>query len=98
MLNRHWWIVGLALAVIVALFSPLATSQPDGLERVAEDQGFIDRAQGAPYEIIADYLFPGIENEAIATVLAGIVGTGIMFGLVYGVAWLLRRRTGQIAS
>jgi hypothetical protein len=86
MLNRHWWIVGLALAVIVALFSPLATSQPDGLERVAEDQGFIDRAQGAPYEIIADYLFPGIENEAIATVLAGIVGTGIMFGLVYGVA------------
>ena len=65
---------------------------------MAEDQGFADRAQDAPYEIIADYLFPGIKNQAIATVLAGVVGIGVMSGLGFGLAWILRRRTGQIAS
>lgn len=98
MLSKHWWVVGLALAAVVALFSPLASSHPDGLERVAEDQGFIDRAQDARYQIIADYVFPGIESEAAATIVAGIVGTAVMFGLGYGLAWILRRRAGQIVS
>jgi len=91
-------VIGLALTLGLALLPPLASSHPDGLERVAEDQGFADRAQDAPYEIIADYLFPGIKNQAIATVLAGVVGIGVMSGLGFGLAWILRRRTGQIAS
>jgi hypothetical protein len=97
-LRKNWWVAGLLLAVVVALFSPLASPHPDGLERVAEDEGFIDRARGAPYEVIADYLFPGIENEGLATIVAGIVGTVMMFGLVYGLAWILRRRSGQVTS
>jgi hypothetical protein len=95
---KRWWVIGLALALAVALFSPLASPHPDGLERVAEDEGFIDRAAAAPYELIPDYGFPGIDNEAVATILAGLVGTGAVFGLVYGLARLLRRRSGQAAS
>lgn len=71
------------------MFSPLASSSPDGLERVAEDKGFIDLAGGTPFQIIADYVFPGIENEAVATIIAGVIGTLLLFGLAYGVAWLL---------
>jgi len=56
---------------------------------VAEDKGFIDMAQEAPFQLIADYVFPGIENEALATILAGIIGTLILFGVVYALAWLL---------
>jgi predicted outer membrane lipoprotein len=92
-LTKYWWIAGLLLALAVALISPLASPHPDGLERVAEDEGFIDRAQGAPYQVIPDYLFPGIENEAVATILAGIVGTVLLFGIGYGLAWALRRRS-----
>ena len=95
-LRDHWWVVGLALAIVVALISPLASGDPDGLERVAEDQGFIDRAQAPPFQIIADYLFPGVESEAIATMLAGVIGTAVMFGLGYLLARLLRRRTAGI--
>ena len=91
MLNRRWWIVGVAIALLVALFSPLASSEPDGLERVAEDKGFIDEARDAPYEVIADYAFPWVENEALATILAGFVGTLVVFGIVTGVAALLMR-------
>jgi hypothetical protein len=63
------------------------------LERVAEDEGFLNQAQDAPYQIIPDYSFPGIENEALATVVAGLVGTAFLFGLGYALAWLLRRRS-----
>ncbi len=86
--GRAWWLAGLAIALAVASLSPLASSSPDGLERVAEDKGFLDTAQDSPYEIIADYLFPGIENEALATILAGVVGTVIVFGIGYAVAHL----------
>lgn len=86
-----WWHVALALALVLAFLSPLASGSPDGLERVAEDEGFVDRATEPPFQVIADYVFPGIENEALATVLAGIVGTIGIFLVVYVVAWLLRK-------
>jgi len=87
-----WWIVGLLIALAVTLISPLASAWPDGLERVAEDKGFIEDAQDAPYEVIPDYVLPGIGNEALATILAGIVGTLVVFGLAYSLGILLRRR------
>ena len=87
-----WWIVGLLIALAVTLVSPLASAWPDGLERVAEDKGFIEDAQDAPYEVIPDYVLPGIGNEALATILAGIVGTLVVFGLAYGLGILLRKR------
>ena len=85
-----WWLVALVVCLLVAVFSPLASSSPDGLERVAEDKGFIGLAQEAPFQLIADYVFPGVENEAMATILAGLIGTLILFGLAYGLAWLLK--------
>jgi hypothetical protein len=97
-LKRNWWTIGLLLAVGVALLSPLASPHPDGLERVAEDEGFIERAQDAPYELIPDYVFPGIADERLATILAGIVGTLVVFGLTAGLTWALRRRSGQTTA
>jgi hypothetical protein len=41
-LGRWWWVVGLAIAALVVIvLAPLASADPDGLERVAEDQGFL---------------------------------------------------------
>ena len=94
-MKSKWWLISLMVCLAVACISPLASSSPDGLERVAEDRGFIEMGQDAPYQVIADYVFPGIANEALATILAGIVGTLVLFGAAYGLAWLLtlkRRR------
>jgi hypothetical protein len=91
-MKRKWWIIGLLIALAVTLISPLASAWPDGLERVAEDKGFIEDAQDAPYEFIPDYVFPGVGNEAVATILAGIVGTLVVFGLAYGLGILLKRQ------
>lgn len=87
--GRTWWMLGLLIALALVLLAPLASSSPDGLERVAEDKGFISAAEDPPYEVIADYLFPGVENEAAATILAGLVGTVIVFGMGFAVAYLV---------
>ncbi len=90
-----WWHWALIASLLLAVLSPLASSSPDGLEKVAENHGFIDQARNAPYQVIADYIFPGIENEALATILAGLLGTVVIFGVVYGISWLLKRRQSK---
>jgi cobalt/nickel transport system permease protein len=94
--------VGLALAVGVALLSPLASSQPDGLEKVAQDKQFLDQARDPSYEIIPDYTLPGIENEAVATIVSGLIGVAIMAALGFGLAFVLkaasRNRSDKSAS
>ncbi len=97
-MKSKWWLIGLVASLAVAALSPLASSSPDGLERVAEDKGFVDLAADAPFQIIADYVFPGIENEALATILAGIVGTLILFAVAYTLAWLLVSRRKPLAN
>ncbi|NJN17247.1 MAG: cobalamin biosynthesis protein CbiM [Oscillochloris sp.] len=84
-------IVGLVIAIAAAFISPLASGDPDGLERVAEDQGFIERAQDAPYQILPDYTIPGLDG-GISTILAGVIGLVIVFGIGYGIALMMRGR------
>jgi len=91
--------IALALAVAVGLgtaVSPWASPDPDGLEVVAEDKGFLDDATSNRIQDdspIPDYAFPGIANERVATGLAGFVGTLGIFAVGFGIAWLLRRAT-----
>jgi cobalt/nickel transport system permease protein len=77
---------GGVIALVLAVLSPLASSHPDGLEWVAEQHGFIETAKDAFYNIIPDYTMPGISNSALATIIAGIVGVIIVFGVAYGIA------------
>ena len=86
-----WWIAGYFIALGVTLLAPFASGSPDGLERVAEEQGFMSAAKDAPYAVIADYVVPGVENEAIATILAGAIGVTIIYLLLAGGTYLAYR-------
>ncbi len=88
-MKSRWWLIALCACLILAIISPLASTSPDGLEKVAEDKGFLESASSSPFQIIADYVFPGIQSEAVATILAGVIGTLLLFGIAYGIAWLL---------
>ncbi|NLW72728.1 MAG: cobalamin biosynthesis protein CbiM [Chloroflexi bacterium] len=83
--NKGVLIVGSLIALVLAVLSPLASSHPDGLEWVAEEHGFIEAAKDAFYNIIPDYTMPGISNPALATIIAGIIGSVIVFGVAYGI-------------
>jgi cobalt/nickel transport system permease protein len=86
------WIAGLIIVMVLVISSPLASSNPDGLEWVATQNNFFDAAQEPIYNIIPDYLLPGVSNEALATILAGVIGTIIVFSVALGVALLRRNR------
>ena len=94
--TRVFMVLGLALAVgLATAVSPFASADPDGLEKVAEQKQFLDRGELAPIQEespIPDYAFPGVENERVATGLAGFVGTLAVFAIGYGLAFAMRRR------
>jgi hypothetical protein len=79
--------VGIAVALGVTLFSPFASGSPDGLEKVAEQEGFLEEADEPSYNFIADYAFPGVADERLATVLAGVAGVLIVAALGLAVGY-----------
>ncbi len=86
-----WAIAGLMVALAVVLLAPLASANPDGLERVAEDMGFIEQGTGAPYEILPDYTIPLLGETALSTILAGVIGALVVAVLIVIAVRLLRR-------
>lgn len=89
--GRGWVIAGLAVTLVVVLLSPLASADPDGLERVAIDMGFIARGASAAYQILPDYTIPGLEHTALSTVLAGAIGALVVAAMVVIMVRLLHR-------
>lgn len=102
--GQGWGVAGLILALTVVLFSPLASADPDGLERVAEDVGFLDIAQDASYNILPDYTIPFLGETALSTIVAGLIGAVIVAAIAFSLGRVLRRqsesvtKTGQPAS
>ena len=86
-------VLGLAVALALAFFvSPLASSEPDGLERVAIDQGF--EGQASEHALaqgpLADYAVTGVDNSWLSTGLSGVIGVILCF-VVAGAAVLAIR-------
>jgi cobalt/nickel transport system permease protein len=88
--GRGWVVVGTVITLAVVLISPLASANPDGLERVAEDLGFMDLGADAPYQIIPDYTVPFLGETPLSTILAGAVGLVIVAAFVMGISRLLQ--------
>ena len=93
-LKGFLWI-GLGISLLLALFlSPFASLSPDGLEKVAEEKGFLEKGdhwtlwKHAP---LFDYLIPGIQNEKLATALAGLIGTVGIFMIAIGLGKILKK-------
>lgn len=68
------WVFGALISVVLVALAPSASAHPDGLEWVAQQQGFLGRAREPFLRLIPDYVFPGVESEAVATILAGAIG------------------------
>ncbi len=88
--------VSLAVAVLLA---PLASQEPDGLERVAEDEGFAsaEKESVLNFTPFSDYEFPGIEGD-LGVILVGVAGTLAVFAGALGLGRLLSRGHGQTAT
>jgi hypothetical protein len=105
--KRLWWFLGwglLVALVIAGVASGFAASDPDGLERVAIDQGFDDTAQDHALadSPLADYSVAGVEEDRLSTGLAGIIGVAITLAvsgaLFYGIRLYGKTRRSRNAA
>lgn len=88
MIRRYWWVAGLAIAAaVVIILAPLASSDPDGLERVAIDSGFAEQGTEAAFEILPDYSVPLLGDSPLSLIVAGLIGVALIFAAM----WLLGR-------
>ncbi|MCX4813067.1 energy-coupling factor ABC transporter permease [Streptomyces sp. NBC_01239] len=100
--RRKLWIGGLVASLVLAGFvSFYASSNPDGLEKVAADQG-IDRQtkEHASADFpLADYGVRDVEDARLSGGLAGVIGVGVTVVAGTGVFWAVRKRrsTSQVA-
>jgi uncharacterized membrane protein YedE/YeeE len=96
--NRALVVVGIALSLLIAgVLSWYASASPDGLQRVAEDQGFAQTSEdhAAADSPLADYGAKGVGDARLSGGLAGVIGvaaTGLVMG---GLVLVLRRRSGR---
>jgi ABC-type Fe3+ transport system permease subunit len=92
-IGRRWWAVGIAIAaLVVVILAPLASPDPDGLERVAEDAGFIEKATNFWGGLLSGYAIPGIDDPAVSTILSGLLGVAIVVALVFVLGRVVARR------
>ncbi len=88
---RAGLLVSLAIAGVLSYY---ASSQPDGLEKVAEDKGFLDTAKdsvnaGTP---LADYGITGLENERLSVGLSGIIGVIVTLLVAFAIFKTLAKK------
>jgi hypothetical protein len=92
LLSRFWWVVGLAIAGLVAVLAALfASGDPDGLDSVAIEQGFESAAEDPGLQVLPGYAIPGLDGPA-STIVAGVVGIAVIFALVFVLGRVLARR------
>lgn len=87
---RNIILLSITIAILAAF---LASANPDGLEKVAETLGFIEKGAERS-SVMTDYAVPFITHEGMSTTLAGILGIFITFGMFWGVATAFKKRKG----
>ncbi|MDJ0925079.1 MAG: PDGLE domain-containing protein [Acidimicrobiia bacterium] len=92
--NRRFLLGGIVVTLLVAVVvTQFSSSDPDGLEYVAEQEGFADTAEEHDLTEgpLADYTTDVTSNSRANTAIAAVAGVGLTLIIGYGVFWLARR-------
>jgi cobalt/nickel transport protein len=90
--DKTFIVGGIIVCLIIAVLSPfLASSNPDGLEKSAENLAVPDDGLGykAPFQ---DYYVAALGDGPLAEIVALAIGILIALGLGYAVAYIIKRR------
>jgi hypothetical protein len=89
-----------ALFFIAALFlagglSFYASSSPDGLEKVAEDEGFLESAEDSALSNspLADYGLAGLDSERLSVGIAGVIGVVVTAIIALALFTLIKKKS-----
>jgi cobalt/nickel transport system permease protein len=87
-------LIGIAAAVALVIFlAPNANANPDGLEKVAADQGIDSEVRGHALVggPLADYGVSGVDDRYLGTWVAGVTGVAVTFVVGAGLVFIVRR-------
>lgn len=86
----YFFFVSLAIAGGLSFY---ASSHPDGLEKVAEDTGFLNTATDSALSDspLADYGVAGVGDERFSVGLSGIIGIVVTAAVAFGTFALIKR-------
>lgn len=84
-------LVAVALAAVVSFY---ASSQPDGLNKVAIDHGIAANEQESATSDspLAGYSLTGVADERLGNAAAGLTGLAVTAAVGFGLFHLLKRR------
>jgi hypothetical protein len=92
--NRTFVITALALTLFLAgVVSYWASSNPDGLNKVAIDLGFdsAETQHASDASPLAGYETKGVDNPWLSRMISGVTGVGITLAIGGGLFLVLRR-------
>lgn len=93
--NRKFYASALLISALLAGgLSFYASSSPDGLEKVAEDVGFIETAKDHTFAdfTLSDYGISGLENARLSVGFAGLLGVVATALVALGLFMLIRKK------
>ncbi|MFJ9732979.1 energy-coupling factor ABC transporter permease [Streptomyces sp. NPDC101171] len=93
--RRTLWLTGLVTSLVLAGFvSFYASANPDGLEKVAHDQGIDKKTEkhASSDSPLADYGVRDVSDSRLSGGLAGVIGVGVTVVAGSTVFWAVRRR------
>ncbi|KMS88486.1 energy-coupling factor ABC transporter permease [Streptomyces flaveolus] len=99
--RRTLWVTGLVTSLVLAGFvSFYASANPDGLEKVAHDQGIDKKTKehATSDSPLADYGVKDVSDARLSGGLAGVIGVGVTVVAGSAVFWALRRRRADDVS
>lgn len=91
-------VVAVVICIIISCLSPyIASGDPDGLEKSAEDSGLaedfsVEEIRGIPDAIFPDYAFADDPDNQALQIVALVIGAIVTLGLGYAVAEIVRSR------
>lgn len=90
-------VVAIVICVVICVLSPyIASGDPDGLEKSAEDSGLaedfsIEEINGIPDAAFPDYAFTSDPDSQPLQIVALVIGVLITLVLGFGVAYIVKK-------
>ena len=91
-------VAAVVICIIICALSPyIASGDPDGLEKSAEDAGVpvdfsVEEIGGIPEAIFPDYAFANDPENQVLQIVALVLGVIVTLGVGYAVAAIVRSR------
>ena len=97
--KKDKYLIGIAIVicVIICVLSPyIASGDPDGLEKSAEDSGLaedfaVEEINGIPDAMFPDYAFASSPDNQVLQIVALVIGVILTLFIGFGVAYVVKK-------